>query len=99
MTSGRSALGSDAFWPITSSSSAISPRNTQKSYRDSFKLLLPFISAKVHKPVDRLDVEDLTPSRVLQFLAHLEEERDCCSADSQPTPDGNPILRPLRRQS
>ena len=51
--------------------------NTQKSYRDSFKLLLPFISAKVHKPVDRLDVEDLTPSRVLQFLAHLEEERDC----------------------
>jgi len=51
--------------------------NTQKSYRDSFKLLLPFISTKVHKPVDRLDVEDLTPSRVLQFLAHLEEERDC----------------------
>jgi integrase/recombinase XerD len=51
--------------------------NTQKSYRDSFKLLLPFISAKVHKPVDRLDVEDLTPSRVLQFLAHLEEKRDC----------------------
>jgi integrase/recombinase XerD len=51
--------------------------NTQKSYRDSFKLLLPFISAKVRKPVDRLDVEDLTPPRVLQFLAHLEEERDC----------------------
>ena len=51
--------------------------NTQKSYRDSFKLLLPFISSKVHKPVDRLDVEELTPSRVLQFLAHLEEERDC----------------------
>lgn len=51
--------------------------NTQKSYRDSFKLLLPFVSTKVHKPVDRLDVEDLTPSRVLQFLAHLEEERDC----------------------
>ena len=51
--------------------------NTQKSYRDSFKLLLLFVSTKVHKPVDRLDVEDLTPSRVLQFLAHLEEERDC----------------------
>src|SRR5215469_10263786 len=51
--------------------------NTQKSYRDSFKLLLPFVSAKLHKPVDRLDVEDLSPSRVLQFLAHLEEERDC----------------------
>ena len=51
--------------------------NTQKSYRDSFKLLLPFVSDKVRKPVDRLDVEDLTPSRMLQFLAHLEEKRDC----------------------
>lgn len=52
-------------------------RNTQKSYRDSFKLLLPYISAKVRKPLDRLDVEDIAPSRVLQFLAHLEEDRDC----------------------
>jgi len=51
--------------------------NTQKSYRDNFKLLLPFISAKVHKPVDCLDVEDITPPRVLQFLAHLERERGC----------------------
>jgi integrase/recombinase XerD len=51
--------------------------NTQKSYRDSLKLLLPFISAKVRKSVDRLDVEDITPSRTLQFLAHLEEERGC----------------------
>ena len=52
-------------------------RNTQKSYRDSFKLLLPFMSAKARKPVDRLDVEEITPSRVLQFLAYLEEERSC----------------------
>jgi integrase/recombinase XerD len=52
-------------------------RNTQKSYRDSFKLLLPFISAKVRIPVDRLDIEHVTPSRVLQFLAHLEENRSC----------------------
>ena len=51
--------------------------NTQKSYRDSFALLLPFVSAKARKPVDRLAVEDLAPSRVLQFLAHLEEERGC----------------------
>jgi len=51
--------------------------NTQKSYRDTFKLLLPFISAKVRKPVDRLDVEDITASRVLHFLAHLEKERSC----------------------
>jgi integrase/recombinase XerD len=52
-------------------------RNTQKSYRDTFRLLLPFISAKVRKPMDRLDVEDIAPSRVLQFLAHIEEGRGC----------------------
>ena len=52
-------------------------RNTQQSYRDSFALLLPFVSAKARKPVDRLAVADLAPSRVLQFLTHLEEERAC----------------------
>jgi integrase/recombinase XerD len=52
-------------------------RNTCKSYRDTFSLLLPFISGKVRKPVDRLAVADLTSRRVLQFLAHLEEDRGC----------------------
>lgn len=52
-------------------------RNTRTSYRDTFSLLLPFISGKVRKPVDRLAVADLTSGRVLQFLAHLEEERGC----------------------
>ena len=42
--------------------------NTRKSYRDTFRLLLPFISRKVRKPVDRLVVWDLTSERVLQFL-------------------------------
>lgn len=52
-------------------------RNTQLSYRDSFALLLPFISKKARKPVDRLDVEDIAPSYVLQFLTHLEKDRRC----------------------
>ena len=52
-------------------------RNTQRSYRDSFKLLLPFVSKKVRKPIDRLDLEDVTATRVLQFLAHVEEDRGC----------------------
>ena len=52
-------------------------RNTRTSYRDTFSLLLPFISGKVRKPVDRLAVADLTSGRVLQFLDHLEEERGC----------------------
>ena len=51
--------------------------NTRKSYRDTFSLLLPFVSAEVHRPADRLAVSDLTSTRILQFLAHLEESRGC----------------------
>ncbi len=51
--------------------------NTQKSYRDTFTLLLPFISGKVQKTVDRLSFHDLTAPHVLQFLVHLEEDRGC----------------------
>ena len=52
-------------------------RNTQKSYRDTFALLLPFIAAKARKPVDRLAVLDVTAQRVLEFLAHVEDDRGC----------------------
>ena len=52
-------------------------RNTRKSYRDTFALLLPFDSAKLRKPVDRLTVRDLTSRRLLDFLTHLEESRGC----------------------
>jgi site-specific recombinase XerD len=52
-------------------------RNTRASYRDTFSLLLPFVSGKLHKPVERLTVCDLTSQVVLQFLAHLEEVRGC----------------------
>ncbi len=52
-------------------------RNTQKSYRDTFALLLPFVSAKIRKAVDRIAVQDLTARRVRQFLDHLEDDRGC----------------------
>lgn len=52
-------------------------RNTCMSYRDTFSLLLPFVSRKLRKPVDRLAMCDLTSRLVLQFLAHLEEDRGC----------------------
>ena len=52
-------------------------RNTQMSYRDTFALLLPFVGVRVRKPIERLAVHDLTPRRVLQFLAHLEDDRGC----------------------
>ena len=52
-------------------------RNTQKSYRDTFALLLPFVCARARKPVERLAVQDLTARRVRQFLEHIEESRGC----------------------
>jgi site-specific recombinase XerD len=52
-------------------------RNTRSSYRDTFRLLLPFASRKVRKPVDRLMVRDLASSLVLKFLAHVEDDRGC----------------------
>lgn len=52
-------------------------RNTCKSYRDTFSLLLPFVSGKLRKPVDRLALRDVTSRHVLQFLAHLEKDRGC----------------------
>jgi integrase/recombinase XerD len=52
-------------------------RNTRTSYRDTFSLLLPFVSRQLRKPVDRLAVRDLTSGLMLQFLAHLEEDRGC----------------------
>ncbi len=32
-------------------------RNTQRSYRDTLALLIPFIAGKVHKPIDQLDLD------------------------------------------
>lgn len=52
-------------------------RNTRSSYRDTFCLLLPFVSRKLRKPVERLAMHDLTSALVLKFLAHLEEDRGC----------------------
>jgi integrase/recombinase XerD len=51
--------------------------NTQASYRDTLTLLLPFASASVGHAIDRMTVEDLTPSIVRQFLDHLERDRHC----------------------
>ena len=37
-------------------------RNTQKSYRDTFSLLLPFVSVKLRKPADRLAIRVSHPN-------------------------------------
>src|SRR5712664_3354494 len=55
-------------------------RNTQRSYRDTLALLMPFISRKVCKPVDQISAADLTADHVRLFLADLEESRRCSIA-------------------
>ena len=52
-------------------------RNTQWSYRDTLRLLLPAIARRARKPIDRLAVADVSADRVRQFLTDLEEKRGC----------------------
>jgi integrase/recombinase XerD len=52
-------------------------RNTQQSYRDTLRLLLPSVVRRAHKPIDRLAVIDVSADRVRQFLNELEERRGC----------------------
>ena len=52
-------------------------RNTQQSYRDTLRLLLPFAATRVRRPIDRLKIEDLSADQVRTFLRELEEKRGC----------------------
>jgi site-specific recombinase XerD len=55
-------------------------RNTQQSYRDSLRLLLPFAARHACKPIDRLGVEDLSADCIRAFLQDVEKRRGCGSA-------------------
>jgi integrase/recombinase XerD len=55
-------------------------RNTQRSYRDTLRLLLPSLARRLRKPVDRLTVLDLSADQVRRFLTELEEKRGCGAA-------------------
>lgn len=52
-------------------------RNTQQSYRDTLRLLLPSMARQAGKPIDQLAVTDLSAERVRQFLLELEQQRKC----------------------
>jgi len=52
-------------------------RNTQRSYRDTLALMVPFIAAKVRKQVDQLTVDDIAVEQVRLFLEDLERTRGC----------------------
>src|ERR1043165_5395092 len=49
--------------------------HTIQSYRDAFVLLLRFVAAQRRAPVTKLDLCDIGPQEVLDFLQHLEAER------------------------
>ena len=55
-------------------------RNTQLSYRDTLRLLLPFVSEAIRQPLDQLAIDQLSPPLVQQFLGHLEQQRGCAVA-------------------
>jgi site-specific recombinase XerD len=52
-------------------------RNTQRSYRDTLRLLLPRLAAQAHTPVDALAIEDLSADAVRSFLGAIEQEHGC----------------------
>ena len=51
--------------------------NTQRSYRDALCLLLPFISKRIHKAIDKLEIEDISAENVKIFLLYIEKDRQC----------------------
>lgn len=55
-------------------------RNTQRSYRDTLSLLIPFVANKAGRPIERLKVVDVSAERVRAFLLDLEETRGCSIA-------------------
>lgn len=54
--------------------------NTQRSYRDTFRLLFRFLTEHHATDPTRVTVEQLTPDLVRGFLSHLEEKRHCAVA-------------------
>ena len=59
-------------------------RNTQRSYRDTLALLMPFASSQLKKTVDQISPIDMSADLVREFLTDLEKVGD---AESQPAID------------
>jgi len=51
--------------------------DTVRAYRDAIKLLLCYTADTLKKPVDKLNIEDLSEKAVLGFLDHIEQHRGC----------------------
>lgn len=53
--------------------------HTVAAYRDTFRLLLRFAIAQLHKSPSRLTIEDIDATFLSQFLDHLERQRGNCA--------------------
>ena len=51
--------------------------NTQKSYRDTFRMLLPYVGAILKCPVDKIELNAISDKMVLAFLDEIESVRGC----------------------
>ena len=47
-------------------------KNTQLSYRDTFKLMLPFMAKKSKVNIDKLLVDNISVSAIKAFLTELD---------------------------
>lgn len=52
-------------------------KNTQQSYRDTFKLLLPYMASRSKKTIDKLLIDDISGDHIKAFLLSLENDRHC----------------------
>ena len=51
--------------------------NTQRSYRDTFCLLIPFVAEQLQRKVDKIKVTEISAALVRKFLTYLKEVRHC----------------------
>lgn len=49
--------------------------HTLRSYRDALVLLLRFVARDVRRPIEALEIPDLSADRIARFLQYLETER------------------------
>jgi integrase/recombinase XerD len=52
-------------------------RGTQRSYRDTLALLIPFVARQNRKGVDALNLVHVSADCIRRFLAYVEESRNC----------------------
>lgn len=52
-------------------------QHTIHSYRDTFRLLLPFVATEQNKSVSLLSLTDINSEVILSFLQYLERDRGC----------------------